>query len=243
MKKKKFLRRIGKNNNNKEKTLFSFIFKKKSNKDKNESLFKEENQESNHYKRVSEFDLKLFETKSLIKDNLCSFNEVNLKSEDCLNISILENETKNINEDEDKSNIRKRRFTLPDRNFPEKRNSYFTNNLPEEKKELVFLRKTIQMKSQIISSLTKEIEELYLKSNNFQNMPIHYEEILKTTFKQDINNIKLNFNIFKDFYKEEMIYSKNMITELSSIIEDLVINEKSNKDMKSKKVLRKYFIN
>ena len=74
-------------------------------------------------------------------------------------------------------------------------------------------------------------------------MPIHYEEILKTTFKQDINNIKLNFNIFKDFYKEEMIYSKNMITELSSIIDDLVINEKSNKDMKSKKVLRKYFIN
>ena len=62
--------------------------RQKSNKDKNESLFKEENQESNHYKRVSEFDLKLFETKSLIKDNLCSFNEVNLKSEDCLNISV-----------------------------------------------------------------------------------------------------------------------------------------------------------
>ena len=44
----------------------------------------------------------------------------------------------------------------------------------------------------------------------------------------------------KDFYNEEIIYNKNLINELSNIIDDMTITEKTIKNVKNKNVLSKY---
>ena len=54
-----------------------------------------------------------------------------------------------------------------------------------------------------------------------------------------IDNMKLMHGVLKDFYEEEIIFSKNINTQLSGILDDILINEKSLRDAKNKKILVK----
>jgi hypothetical protein len=105
--------------------------------------------------------------------------------------------------------------------------------------ELKLLRKEKQLNSQVISNLTRELTELHAKTMNFDKILIDYQEILKNVTKKEHENLKLTYGMIKDFFNEEIIYSKNLVDELQLIIDDIVINEKSIKDIKNNKVLCK----
>ena len=109
-----------------------------------------------------------------------------------------------------------------------------------QKNELILLSKSNLLKTQIISNLTSEVNELQGKSFNFDKMLVPYQETIHSTFKNEIDNIRLTNSVLKDFLDEEMIYAKNIITYLSNMIEEFLINEHLFKDLRNKKQMCKY---
>ena len=50
-----------------------------------------------------------------------------------------------------------------------------------------------------------------------------YQEDTKEIFRKELENVKLNFNILKDFYYDELNYAKGIIQELSMVIDDIAL--------------------
>jgi hypothetical protein len=109
----------------------------------------------------------------------------------------------------------------------------------EEIGELKLLKKEMVYNRQLISNFTMEIVELQKKANNSEKMILEYQKNNQNNYKLQIENLRMILDISKDFYNEEIIYSKNVNNELSNLMDDILINEKSIKDYRNNKVLCK----
>jgi hypothetical protein len=118
-------------------------------------------------------------------------------------------------------------------------NSSFTNK-NEEMIELKLLRKEKQLNNQTILNLTRELTEVQAKTMNFERIVIEYQESLKNTYIKEQESLKLLYKIIKEFFTEEINYSKNVINELSDLFDDIVLNEKTFKKNLKDKILTKY---
>lgn len=114
--------------------------------------------------------------------------------------------------------------------------------ISNDSNELILYKKN-KLLNQVISNLTREVTELHSKSVNFDKMIVAYQKTIHNTFKKQIENLRLTNSILKDFYNEEMVYSKNINTHLSNMIDEILINEKLFKDAKHKKIISKYILN
>jgi hypothetical protein len=118
-------------------------------------------------------------------------------------------------------------------------NSSFTNK-NEEMIELKLLRKEKQLNNQTIINLTRELTEVQAKTISFESIFIEYQKTLKNVHMKEQDNLKLVYKMIKEFFTEEINYSKNVINELSDLIDDIVLNEKTVKNQLKDKLLTKY---
>jgi hypothetical protein len=109
----------------------------------------------------------------------------------------------------------------------------------EEIGELKLLKKEMINNSQLISKFTMEIAELQKKAINNEKLILEYQKNNQNNYKLQTENLRMILDISKDFYNEEIIYSKNVNNELSNIIDEILINEKTIKDLRNNKVLCK----
>jgi len=120
--------------------------------------------------------------------------------------------------------------------------SFVNRNNNDDQKQLKQLVKEKQLDSQVISNLTSELAELQTKSQNFDKILVEYQESSKKALKKEIDNLRITYTVLKEFYNEETIYNKNLINDLSTTIDDILINEKSIRNSKNKKILCNFYL-
>ena len=82
--------------------------------------------------------------------------------------------------------------------------------------------------------------EVQAKTISFESIFIEYQKTLKNVHMKEQDNLKLVYKMIKEFFTEEINYSKNVINELSDLIDDIVLNEKTVKNQLKDKLLTKY---
>jgi len=112
----------------------------------------------------------------------------------------------------------------------------------EDLNELKRLKKEQQADKQLIASLTNEMTDLHIKLTTFDKMNAEFQESLKVTYNKEIENLRLLYGVLKEFYSQEIIYSSNIVTDLNTIIDDMVLNMKSLKHVKTPHVLPNFFL-
>ena len=95
------------------------------------------------------------------------------------------------------------------------------------------------MNIQLVSNLTRDITELQSKTINFDKMFMDYQNNHQSTYKLQIENLKLIQGVLKDFYEEEISHSKNINNQLSGLLDDILLNEKTLREAKNKKIYMK----
>ena len=116
----------------------------------------------------------------------------------------------------------------------------FVNQKDDNTEEIKLFRSEKLLYSNQNKILAREIAQFKSKYQNLETILVTYQESLKSKYKKEIENLKITYSIMKDFYNEEIIYNKNLINELSNIIDDMTITEKTIKNVKNKNVLSKY---
>ena len=81
--------------------------------------------------------------------------------------------------------------------------------------------------------------ELKSRAINYEKMFIEYQNTNISTNKLQLDNLKLIQGMMKDFYEEEINNSKLINNQLSILLDDMLINEKTFKEAKNKKLLFK----
>jgi hypothetical protein len=89
------------------------------------------------------------------------------------------------------------------------------------------LRKEKTLSRQMITNLTRKIVEIQKKLNLVDSSVISFQNHLQICQSKEIESVDITFKIQQSIYHEELIYSKNIITALSNIIDDIIINKKS----------------
>ncbi len=107
--------------------------------------------------------------------------------------------------------------------------------------ELFLLRKEKIMNSQIIKDLTKEVVEMQLRVIEWNKSVQVNQRSLEKVFIDQTENLKKTLKLIRNFYNEEIIYANNVITDLSNLIDDILINEKPIKNKRNKH-LNKYLL-
>ena len=99
--------------------------------------------------------------------------------------------------------------------------SSFTNNDFQTENRLLKKEKTLH--TSFIINLTNENLEIRNLLKDYEKMSRESFDNFKYFFKKELENIKLNATILKNFYIEEINYSKGIIKKLSTTIDDMLL--------------------